>query len=411
MNSLPTTSTDYAHPYRPALVKAYNIAARPFFSKALATLTSEKLIAHAVRAERFDHLGRNEIETPLEVLLNAIRNEANLSPFGLFVTKQRLLNLLRNRLRVNKLLSDHPEINDVKITPPILITGLQRTGTTLLHRLLTLDPDHRALLSYEALNPAPLHANPQVDKKKKQKLAHTAQKALSYIAPDFFAIHPVEAAAPEEDVLLLDYALISTVAESTLRVPSYARWVERADNRPAYEYLKLLLKVLSWRTPTRTWILKSPHHLEFLADFAAVFPEATVVMTHRDPTATLPSFCSMMAHGRGIFSDVVDPVEIGDHWLRKTARMLKKSQQYRTEHPSARIVDIYYDDFIAHPIDQIQRIYRASEKPFIEESAELVRTGLQQNRQHKYGVHKYDLTSFGLTEEKIRAAYGELYGK
>ena len=400
------TSSDYTHPRRPFLIRAYNTTARRRLDHSLQQLTADALMWQAARQEKWDDFGPDSFIEPLGVLLLAIQQEARLNPFGLFVTRQRLLNLLKNRLRVNRLLKAHPEIKEIELQPPILITGLQRTGTTLLHRLLSMDPAHRALMSYEALNPAPLHANPSIDQRKKLKLARTAQKALRYMAPDFFAIHPVEATAPEEDVLLLDYAMCSTVPESTLRVPGYASWIEQHDNAPAYEYMKTLLQVLSWCVPGRRWILKSPHHLEYLSEFLRVFPKATVVMSHRDPVYTLPSFCSMMAHGRGLFSDEVDVLEIGTHWLHKTARMLRIGHEVRRQHPVSQFVDIQYHQLMQHPIAQIREIYTCATLPFTTAMEQQIQTGLTRNQQHRYGIHRYDMASFGLSRERIVKAYG-----
>jgi hypothetical protein len=227
------------------------------------------------------------------------------------------------------------------------------------------------------------------------------------MAPDFFAIHPVEAGQEEEDVLLLDYALISTVAESTMNVPTYAQWVETHDNRPAYEYMATLLRILSFFTGPSRWILKSPHHLEFLDVFLDVFEDATVVWAHRDPCETLPSFCSMMCHGRGIFSDAVDPVAIGDQWLRKTARMVQRGMAVRRARADRRFVDVEYGELMRDPLLSLSRIYDAAGLPFTEAVQDRFLLTLGENRQHRYGIHRYDMASFGLTAKRIHGAYGD----
>ena len=365
----------------------------------------DSLLSAAARAEKCDNFQDEGFAEPLKVLLASIENEAGLHFFGRIITRTRLINLLRNRLRIAKLLTTHPEIEETSLPPVILITGLQRTGTTLLHRLLGADPGNRALLSWEALNPAPFLMDLTTDQRKKLKIARRAEKALRFLARDFFAIHPVEANAPEEDVLLLDYSFISTVAESTLYVPTYARWVEQNDNTPAYEYMRTLLKVLSWRRPGLTWILKSPHHLEFLNEFLTVFEDATVVMTHRDPLTTLPSFCSMMWHGRGIFSDVVDPKQIGDQWLRKTARMLELGLKTRSAREDHRFLDIYYEALLEDPIAEARRIYEVADLALESEALAQMARARKENVQHKYGVHRYAMEPFGLTAELIRERY------
>src|SRR6185503_18919343 len=128
-------------------------------------------------------------------------------------------------------------------------------------------------------------------------LGKLSERTLAWLAPEFFAIHPVEADAAEEDVLLLDHSFTSQAPEATLHVPTYAAWLETQDLEPAYRYLARALKLLSWQKPRQFWVLKTPHHMEYLDELFRVFPGATVIQTHRDPQKTMGSFCSMVAHG------------------------------------------------------------------------------------------------------------------
>ena len=393
------TSTDYRHPYRPGPVKLLNRFLRS------ADLSMERLLADACRKEKRDDFGDPSFEAPLARLLDAIENEAALTPFGRIATRARLVNILRNRLRAERLFRETPEILETPLPPVLLITGLQRTGTTLLHRLLAADPDTRSLAAWEALNPAPFPLPTHKDRAARIRTAVRSQKILARLAPDFFAIHPAHAESPEEDVLLLDYAFVSTVPESILEVPSYATWVEAADHRPAYRYMKKLLQLLHHQTPKKRWILKSPHHLEFLDTFFETFPDAKVVHTHRDPLVTLPSFCSMICHSRGIFSDRVDPERVGAHWLRKTARMLDRGRRFSAGLPAGCQLDIEYEAFIQDPMADVRRIYEMLDVPLREGVVADMEAVRQSNPQHRFGVHVYDMADFGLTEEAIVSAY------
>ena len=97
--------------------------------------------------------------------------------------------------------------------------------------------------------------------------------------------------------------------------------------------------------------------MEFLAELLTVFPDAVIVQTHRDPQATMGSFCSMVAHGRGVFSDDVDPREVGRHWLRKVRRMVDRSLEVRDARANDRFIDVSYYDVLIDPIAQVRRIY------------------------------------------------------
>ena len=211
-------------------------------------LEKDDLIKTARKATGLTDLGDMFWDKPLERMLTSLNEEARLTPVGRFISKQRLINLLAVRLRAEELFKKHPEILKQELYPVMVVIGLQRTGTTKLQRLLAADPDNRALMSWEALNPAPIKGDAK-DGKNRIKIARTSERALKIMSPGFFAIHPVEHLAPEEDVLLLDVSFMSQTAEAITHVPSYAKWLEETDQSLAYEYMVRLLKLLQWQRP------------------------------------------------------------------------------------------------------------------------------------------------------------------
>jgi len=392
------TSRDYAHPYRPWLLRAAHTLTKPFWG--MVSLEPSNLIAAAQKAEGLTDFGEPSLE-PLELLMDAIHREADLHLIGRIATRTRLLGTLQNRLRMVQLRKDHPEMAELPIKAPVVITGLQRTGTTFLHRLMAADPRHRALRSWEALQPAP-------PKGKDTRVAHaeSAEKALSWMAPDFFAVHPVQADGYEEEVLLLDYSFLSTVPEATLRVPTFSAWLEQQDQRPAYTMLRQLLQLLSWQEEGR-WVLKTPHHLEWLDVLLAEFPDAKIVHTHRDPAQTLPSFCSMVAHGRGVMSDSVDPMDIGREWQRKTQRMVSNALAARDQADASAFHDVRYEDLVADPLATVEKVYGFLGTPFDATAEAAVRNAIKNSPKHRFGKHVYDGADFGLTRASIRAGFAD----
>jgi hypothetical protein len=343
---------------------------------------------------------------PLHRLCEALDQEARLTWTGRALTKARLMGALTSRLRLRALFDRHPEIAEVPVTAPLFVTGLQRTGTTLLHRLLAASPGFRGLRSWEALNPvrtlAPLGLEPR------RLTALAAEQTLRFLAPDFFAVHPVEADAPEEEVVLMDHTFVSQVSEASYHVPSFARWVQGQDHRVAYRYLRRCLQVIAWQRPEEPprWVLKSPVHLEELDALLDVFPDAKVVQTHRDPRSTLPSFCSMVAHGRGVFSDHVDPREVGDHWLPKVRRMVERAMESRGRHGAAPFLDVHYRDLVAAPVGTAASVLAFAGAPIESGERDRLSGWLHANPQHKYGRHVYAAVDFGLTDERIDEALG-----
>lgn len=361
----------------------------------------QKLLKAAERKEKLSDFGDEYMIQHLKFLCDCINKEAKLHPFGNFITEQRLIGILRNRLRAVEWFKRHPEINDIVVKPPIIITGLQRTGTTFMHRLLGTIPENRALISWEALNPAPLFtAN---DEKKRIGQARTSQKALKYISPVFFTIHPVEYNSPEEDVLLNDMTLLSAVPEATMHVPSFSKWAAEQDHSLAYDWLYKLLQLLQFQNKHKgqTWVLKTPQHLEYMDVIVKRFPKATIIHTHRDPKQCIPSFCSMVYHSRRIFSQEVSPTEVAEHWVNKNVYMLQQMRAAQEQNPHLKIIDIQYQDFVKAPLETIKSIYQNMNKPWSADAETAIKKALTVNKKDKYGKHHYRQADFGLTDEII----------
>lgn len=400
------TSNHYSHPYRPWPIRWFNQAGRVADRLGLLPdLSVPALLAGARKKAGLVDFGDEWFVEPLTVLVDSIHREAQLTPLGKLIQKNRIESALVTRLRAEALCKAHPEIERQTFGKIVIIAGLQRTGTTTLHRLLAADPNMRAIYAWEALNPLPLPDEKPGYPKRRIAQAKTAEKGLAYLAPEFFAIHPVEHDAPEEDVLLLDLSFMSQSAEATLHVPTYAAWLEEQDHTRAYEHLRKMLKILQWQRPAANWVLKTPHHIEYLDVILEVFPEAVIVQTHRDPQKTTGSFCSMVAHGRGIFSDHVDAHEVARHWVRKVDRLMRRSIETRETFGEDRFIDVSYYDLLRDPVGQVERIYRFAGIPFDASVAKTATRTSEKNVQHRYGKHRYDLADFGLTQESIETRY------
>mgnify|MGYP001821764644 CR=1 FL=1 len=359
-------------------------------------LDKDSLIRSAKKATGLSDLGKDFWDEPLDRMLKSINEEARLHPVGRFISRERIVNLLSNRLRAEYFFKKHPGILEQDLYPVWMIAGLQRTGTTKLQRLLNADPDNRVLASWEAINPAPFLKETKGEDKRLRK-ARTAEKALKVMAPGFFAIHPVEYLAPEEDILLLDISFLSTTPEATTHVPSYAEWLEKTDQSMAYEYAVKLMKLLQWQRPAKRWILKSPHHLEFLDLANKIFGDVRFLWTHRDPCVSIPSFLSMMSHSRAMFSNATSLEQVSKHWVRKSTLILEKGMEYRMSGPNEKFLDIRYEDLVGDSLVELERIYGAID----DELKSRFMAAEHENPPQKYGKHVYSLEDFGLTVEDI----------
>jgi hypothetical protein len=397
-------------------------------------LDKDELIRSARKVTGLQDLGKDFNDDPLERLLQAANNEANLHPIGRFITRERFVSLLSIRLRAEYYFKKYPQILEQELYPVWIIVGLQRTGTTKLQRLLAEDPDHRVIPSWEVINPVPLdlglydlslghkvtgsqglkpgfssayqltslpvYPNP---KDKRISIANTSVKALKFMSPGFFAVHPIDAMQPEEDILMLDVSFMSTTPEAMMHVPSYAQWLENNDQSEAYAYAAKLLKFLQWINPAKRWVLKSPHHLEFPELIQKHFGKVHFLWPHRNLQESVPSFLSMVTYNRMIFSDQSNEKQVADHWVRKIGYMLEQALEYRHKPGNdVKFTDIHYKKFITDSSGELAKIYNL-DGGLTPELLERFRRHETEHPHQKHGVHQYSLMDFGLTEADIEA--------
>lgn len=391
------TSRDYANPHRPLLVRLYNALSRG------KRFDIEQLVAAAQAKTKSDRFATEVFRKSLPQLIDSLESEARLSAMGRFMTAQHFVGALANNLRAGALFAQRPQLREKPLARTVMVCGLARSGTTLLQRLLAELPGARSIPAWEAFEPIPEPGPQPADVLKDPRVGRLkfAEKFLRWLSPDMFAVHPMDALAPEEDVLVLEHVFYSGVSESTYNVPSFARWLEQQDQTPAYQWLADCMRVMAERQDGDFWVLKSPHHLEWLDSVFEVFPDVTIVQTHRDPVETVPSFCSLVAHGWGIMSDHVDPLEVGRHWTRKIDRMLSRAIATRDARGGQGFVDVHYRDLTRDPIGTVERLCGQLGVPWSDATRDHLKRWLAGNRQHKYGVHRYVAEDFGITEAGI----------
>jgi hypothetical protein len=408
MSSAEITSS-FDKPYRPAAIALVNRVGRSLWKLGIGgkPITVGEVLSDARRKVALDDFGDEGFREPLEVLVDSINREAQLNPVGRMIIRGRIVGVLTNKLVAQDVLKRHPEILDIAVEAPIVVAGLARTGTTMLHRLIAQDPAIRSLASWEAINPAP--AKQKAGQKKDPRFAQAAAaaKGLKYMSPGFFAIHPAEPDAPEEEVILLEQAFLTTTPEAMMNVPTYSKWLEAQDHVPAYQALKRMMQYLQWQRPGLgkdvRWVLKTPHHQEYFDPLLEVFPKALLVHTHRDPLKTSPSLFSMLTHLQMIFSDEVDPKRVASHWLDKIENMARRTLATRERVGDRGFIDVSYYDLIKDPLPAVARIYEAAGLELTTPAVGRMQASQKVNKQHKYGRHKYSLAEFGMTKEDVES--------
>jgi len=313
------------------------------------------------------------------------------------------------RLRMYDLLRKHPEIEDTPIPRPIFISGMPRTGSTLLQRLLSADPEHRPLLYWEALSCTP---PPEPEGHAGDPRIAGVQAMLdgfSHVAPDFQSVHHSAAAEPDECNPIFQLAFASPTLCARYPLPDYARWFAGYDMREAYRLHKQYLQILAWKFPARTWVCKAPAHLEHLPALFDIYPDARVVLTHRDPAAMVASSASMVRYMRHIFAFGAggDARTVGMEMNARLAAIWKRAGLDREHLPADRFVDVAYHRLIQDPMACVEDLYRTLHIPLSDAARTAMTAWLADNGRGKHGNHRYHLSWFGLTRDQVDATFAD----
>ncbi len=374
-------------------------------------MTPQSLMARASKRAGLDDFGDDEFIESLQALIDSALGEANLSERGEIMLHNSCVINLVNRLKVVDELKKHPEILETPVVEPVFITGLPRSGTTILHRLMATDPNFRAPKQWEIMFPAPAPdpatylEDPRIGK------ANEFLAMMRQGQQGFSKIHESAAMMPEECNGLFSTSFSARSEIVRFHVPSYLRWLGSSDRAPAYRFYKKQLQMLSWKFPEKRWLLKDPAHRYFLDSLVEVFPDARIIHTHRDPLKVVPSTCSMIRAFRSMFSESVDSLTLGPFWLDELEIGCRKGAQALKASPPKSLLNVSYKQFVADPAARIQEVYEALDLPGKEEAGPRIAKALESRQKGKHGKHVYTLEEFGLTEAMVRKAYSWYYEK
>lgn len=378
-------------------------------------LEPEPLLAAAVERTGLDDFGDDRFREGLDVLTAALRTEGGLSPMGVVSLHTQLVQFLVNRLRITDLIRRHPEILDLPVRAPIVIAGLPRTGTTHLHNLLAADPALRSLPYWESIEPVLDPAEMPGPGEPDPRLARTevAVAFANQAMPHFVRMHEMTVDHVHEEIQLLGIDLSTMFFETLALLPTYRDWYKQTDQTPAYAYLKTCLQVLTWLRGGDRWVLKSPQHLEQFGPLRTTFPDATFVVTHRDPVAVTLSLATMVAYTARLQIDRPDPHAYGRYWADRVQDLLAACERDRDLLPASQSIDVRFGEFMADETGMVRRIYDLAGQPFDERASSAVADYLADHGRNRHGRVVYDLAALGLDEAERRAAlrsYSDRFG-
>jgi Sulfotransferase family len=365
------------------------------------------LMATARTETGLTDFGPTDFVERLDILCTALREEAGLNGAGVLAQSTLLTGLLRNRLLLEDLLARHPEILAVPIERPIFICGLPRTGSTHLHNLVSSDTALRSLPYWESLEPVLVDDEVPApgDDDPRRRRTGGALGFLDVAMPEFKRMHEMTVDHVHEEIQLLAMDMSSMLFETIAPMPSWRDAYLARDQRPSYRYLKKILQAMQWLRGGQRWILKSPQHLEQFPALLDIFPDATFVVTHRDPVSVTASMVTMLAYSCRLGCDTVDLPALGSHWADRLERMLCSCVTHRDVLPPDQSIDVHFDQFMRDDIAMVRRIYGLAGQPFTDSAQAAMRTFMDAHPRGRHGGVLYDLDQFGLTRPDLRRRF------
>ncbi|HSW03575.1 sulfotransferase family protein [Aquabacterium sp.] len=372
------------------------------------SLNADQMIAEAEAATGLVDWGGDDFRAPLQVLTNALNDEAQLHAAGERMARRHLHDVLCGRLRMADDRQHHTGIAGEKIVAPVFVIGLPRSGTTFLHNLLTQDPNNRAPATWEIMYPSPPPERAASRDDPRIAQCQAKLRDIGFLDEGLQAIHPFGARRPEECNFIWEYTLRSVNYMAWWHVPSYTQMLYGGDMRPVYESHRRFLQHLQHRHAAERWVLKTPAHMAWLDTLLAVYPDACLIQCHRDPAKIIPSLSNNLLQYRKLYSTLRPAGSYG--MLELQSRSLARVDALRARPDfSGRFIDAPYADVQADPMAVVRRIYGHFGMPLAPETEAAMQGWLTRDRSgHAAGAkHQYDGKDFGVDAAEIDRHFGD----
>ncbi|WP_193613395.1 sulfotransferase family protein [Nocardioides lijunqiniae] len=376
-------------------------------------MNSDELMAQASEATGLDDFGDPAFRAGLDHYVAALDDEAQLNELGGVALGPAVVAALTNRLKVVDWTRRHPEVLDERIEAPVVVIGMFRAGTTFLSNLLDRDPANRALLAWESGDSVPPPAPEERRSGPRVEAAQGGVDMLEMLNPEISKIHHEGAADATECIAVMGQAFQSISWEAIANVPSYGAWWRAADNAPAYAYHRTVLQVLQSGGVRGRWTLKSPHHALALDALVDTYPDARLVLLHRDPVVLTGSVCSLISTMSSTFSDADHRDYIAAHWTDTLEESVARIDDFRARRPEHAILDVQYADLARDPVGTVESLYAALGLEPGAGAFDAMAASVADRPRGAFGAHAYDVAQYGLDEGALRerfAGYSERYG-
>lgn len=404
LQNMTSDTTIVAGARRPAIWHVMNVAGHlvSLTQQPQASLNPDVLIAQAQKQTGLSDFGNDDFREGLEVLTESLRHEARLTGVGKLMAAGMIIRLLDNRLRIEEKYRQHPEIDQQKVCAPIVIAGLPRTGTTVLQHLLAAHPDTRYFTFTEGALPVP-----QVPDNRTQRVQRELN-LICQLAPGFRAIHDMGARLPQECIVLMALNFVSVQFELNFHIPSYTTWYQQQDLTPTMRYHKRVLKFLQYHRQLsgERWVLKTPPYVNAIPEVQSVYPDASIIQTHRDPTEIIASVASLYFALHRVTSSKISREIEGRAQLATWGDRLSRNMTDRSLiEKTARITDVRFHDIVSDPITTVRHLYDQVNLRWDDEIHDITQRALEKIPRNQHGVHRYSPEMYGLDTQAVAARF------
>lgn len=370
----------------------------------LVSLEPEDLLDAARRSAGLADFGGDTWRPHFEVLVRALRTEADLTLAGRIVARTELVRALRQRLLLAAAWDADPSILEEEIVEPVFVVGTGRSGTSILHELLSLDPTGRTPATWELLHPGEALTDPDTAR----RLGHQVHSFWADLQPAYGSMHHNDGDEPNECIFATMLEFLSDQWSGTFEVPTYSAYLVGTDQTEAYRYHRKVLQTLQRRRSAERWVLKAPSHLGQLRTLFAVYPDARVVQIHRDPLKSVPSTISLMGTLRSMRCATVDVDSLVPWVSLGYAMMLDDTMDARAsgQLPDERFVDVRYADLMDDAAGTVGRIHEHLDIDYPPRLRAAVADYVAARPKDARGAHRYSLADTGLDPVTERARFG-----
>jgi len=376
---------------------------------------SGEAVLDAARAQTgLSDFGPDDFRERLDVWMQSAGEDRGLGPLGRAVVFDEAVRYAVNRLRFHRLMAEHPEIADVKIDRPIVIAGLPRSGTTHLVNILASDPRLRSMQLWETMEPFPEPGEQPGPPELSPRYLRTQEmwKVFGGILKHMPAMHEMESHHVHEDIELQALDFSTYLLEWRARLPRWIEYYYNHDQTPHYLYEREVLKAVTWLRGPNRWVMKSPPHMENFGPLMKAFPDATVVITHRDPIAVIQSAITLLAYWDRIRRTDLDLPGLARLWIDRIEHLLRACVRDRDLIPAPHAVDVIFHEYMADQRTVIDRIYRAADLEITPEADRSISSYVDANPRGKHGQVVYDLIGdFGVNIRDLRRRFQFYYDR